>query len=60
MSRERRYYTFQIAEILNLKVTTIRKYIREGKIKAYTIGKEYVVKESELNSFIDKLEKGER
>ena len=59
MIRERRYYTFQIAEILNLKVTTIRKYIRQGKLKGYIVGREYVVKESELNRFIDALEKGE-
>lgn len=49
------YYTVnEIAEKLKLEVTTIRKYIREGKLTAYKFGREFRVGEEELNEFLEK------
>lgn len=48
------YYTVsEIAEKLKLEVTTIRKYIREGKLPAYKFGREFRVGEQELNEFLE-------
>lgn len=47
---------FEVAEVsqkLNLSENTVRKYIREGKIKAVKAGKRYIVSENNYNNFID-------
>lgn len=48
------YTTQQVAEILHLQVTTIRDYIKLGKIKAYKVGKSWRVTEEDLKEFLTK------
>lgn len=47
------YTSEQVAELLQLKITTIRKYIRENKLTAAKFGKEYRISEEDLKSFIE-------
>ena len=48
------YTTEEVADILKYDVQTIRRFIREGKITAYKVGKEYRIKEEDLDIFLKK------
>lgn len=51
---ENKYYTVeQIAELLNMHPKTIQRYIREGKIKANKVGKEWRVTGHDLSLFTE-------
>lgn len=41
----------QVAEILKLHVRTVRNYVRDGRLKATRIGKQYRIALSDLESF---------
>src|SRR4051812_32250345 len=41
----------EAAELLQLHVKTVRRYIREGKLKAKRIGKEYRIARADLEAF---------
>jgi excisionase family DNA binding protein len=43
----------QIAELLQMNEQTIRRYVREGKLKAAQFGREYRVREDDLNAFYE-------
>ena len=45
------YTVDQVAERLNLHAKTVRRYIRDGRLKAKRIGKEYRVARSDLDEF---------
>jgi excisionase family DNA binding protein len=45
------YTVDQVAERLNLHAKTIRRYIRDGRLKAKRIGKEYRVARVDLDEF---------
>ena len=45
------YTADEAAERLNLHVKTVRRYIREGKLKAKRIGKEYRITRADLDEF---------
>lgn len=46
------FYTVdQVAERLNLHAKTVRRYIRDGRLKAKRIGKEYRVTRHDLDEF---------
>lgn len=48
------FYNLQeIAELLNMNLQTIRKYVRAGELKASKIGKQYIVTKENLKAFID-------
>lgn len=47
------YTPQEVADMLKLKVTTIRAYIRNGKLKAAKFGREYRITEEELKRFIE-------
>jgi excisionase family DNA binding protein len=42
---------FDIASRLNLHVKTVRNYVREGRLKATRIGKQYRVSRADLEAF---------
>lgn len=51
---EMKFYTLtQIAELLQMNEQTIRRYAREGKLKAALFGREYRVREDDLNHFYE-------
>lgn len=40
------------AELLDLHVRTVRRYVREGKLKALRIGKQYRITPEDLEAFV--------
>lgn len=51
---EEKFYTVeQIAEILGMHHKTIRKFIREGKLKANKLGKQWRISGHDLSSFME-------
>jgi excisionase family DNA binding protein len=52
---EDRYWTpKQIADRLQVDVHTINRWIREGKLKAIRLGKQYRIPDSEIRAFIER------
>jgi excisionase family DNA binding protein len=52
---ENGYYKLKDIEKLGFgSVATIRRWIKEGKIKAGKVGKNYIIKGEELKSLIEK------
>jgi len=47
----------EVAEKLSVTVTTIRNYIRQGKLQSIKIVRKVYVKESELERFINEAGK---
>jgi excisionase family DNA binding protein len=45
------YTAEQVAQFLNLHVRTVRRYMRDGRLKARRIGKEYRVAQADLDAF---------
>jgi len=41
----------QVAQLLNLHVRTVRRYLREGRLKGKRVGKEYRVTRADLDEF---------
>jgi excisionase family DNA binding protein len=53
MNKSREYYsTEEVAEILDLHIRTIRRFIREGKLKATRVGKQFRIAESDLRTLM--------
>ncbi|MBA7587128.1 hypothetical protein ES708_29145 [subsurface metagenome] len=51
---DKQFYNVEaLSEMLFIPVDTVRKYIREGKIKAIKIGRYYLVSEENLQKFLD-------
>jgi excisionase family DNA binding protein len=49
------YSAEQVAELLNLHVKTVRRYVRDGRLKAKRIGKEYRITRRDLEAFAGEL-----
>lgn len=47
------YDTVETAEKLGVTVNTIRRYLREGRIRCQKIGHKYYVTEDTLKEFLD-------
>jgi excisionase family DNA binding protein len=45
------YSVEQVAELLNLHAKTVRRYVRDGRLKAKRIGKEYRIARADLEAF---------
>jgi excisionase family DNA binding protein len=45
------YTADEVAGLLNLHVKTIRRYVRDGRLKARRIGKEYRIARADLDAF---------
>ena len=45
------YTAEEVAELLNLHVKTIRRYVHDGRLKARRIGKEYRIARTDLEAF---------
>jgi excisionase family DNA binding protein len=45
------YTADQVADLLNLHVKTVRRYMRDGRLKARRIGKEYRIARADLDAF---------
>lgn len=55
MANKEFYKTAELAEILEVNIMTIYRYIKAGKINAYKIGKEYRVAKEDFSAFLKKV-----
>ena len=49
-----------VAEYLKISEVTTYKFVQEGKIPGFKVGRHWRVKRSDLAEFIEKQKKGER
>jgi excisionase family DNA binding protein len=47
------YTTEQVAELLQVSVITIRRYIKSNRLKASRIGKDYRIQEKDLVKLLE-------
>jgi excisionase family DNA binding protein len=45
--------TENVAELLQVDVETVRRYIREGKLRAIKLGREYRVRREDFEEFLE-------
>ncbi len=45
--------TKEIANLLRINVLTVRRWIMAGKLQATSLGKEYRIKKTDLESFLE-------
>lgn len=43
----------EVCELLKMNIQTIRKYIREGKLKASKVGTHYMITEEAIKEFLE-------
>lgn len=55
---EKLYTTKQIADICKVRVETVWRWYREGKLKYVVVGRKKMVKESDFVAFVDGGENG--
>ncbi len=48
------YTTKEVAELLSIKETTVREYIRNGEMEASRLGRMYRVTEEQVKDFLKK------
>lgn len=54
MNKEEQYYTIkEVAEILKVAYLTVYRWVKDGKIEAYQLGKEYRIKKDDLDKFME-------
>lgn len=57
MENKEQFYTAQeLADELRVNIMTIYRYIKAGKLKAYKIGKEFRIKKTIFNIFLEECE----
>ena len=54
---EKTYSPRQVAEIMLVKVTTVREWLRTGQLKGININGRWRIKESALEEFMENREK---
>ena len=47
----------EVSEVLKLNINTVRRYVRESRLRAAKFGRVYRVREEALEEFIKKQEK---
>ncbi len=55
MNEKEFYKTTDLAEKLEVNVMTIYRYIKNGRLKAYKIGKEYRIGKVEFQAFLKEV-----
>lgn len=48
------YTIKEVSEILQIDPETVRNYIRDNKLIAYKVGREWRIKQEELITFVDR------
>ena len=47
------YSLLEVSELLDITYTTVRKYVKEGKIRSQRVGKGYLVTGESIRSFLN-------
>ncbi len=54
MNKEKEFYRAEdLAELLEVNIMTIYRYIKAGRLKAYKIGRDFRIDKNEFNKFMD-------
>jgi len=58
MMNEKEFYKAEdLADVLDVNIMTIYRYIKNGRLKAYKIGKEFRIDKDEFNKFLKECQK---
>jgi excisionase family DNA binding protein len=49
------YKAEDLAELLEVNIMTIYRYIKAGRLKAYKLGREFRIEKSEFDAFLKKI-----
>lgn len=49
------YKAEDLAEILEVNIMTIYRYIKAGRLKAYKLGREFRIEKSEFDAFLKEV-----
>ncbi len=53
MNKEKEFYRAEdLAELLEVNIMTIYRYIKAGRLKAYKIGRDFRIDKNEFNRFL--------
>lgn len=56
MIKEKEFYKAEdLAQLLEVNIMTIYRYIKAGKLKAYKIGREFRIDKIEFQNFLNKV-----
>ena len=56
MIKEKEFYKAEdLAELLQVNIMNIYRYIKASRLKAYKIGREYRIDKNEFNVFLEKI-----
>lgn len=56
MIKEKEFYKAEyLAELLEVNIMTIYRYIKAGRLKAYKIGREFRIDKNEFQSFLKRV-----
>lgn len=56
MIKEKEFYKAEeLAEVLQVNIMTIYRYIKAKKLKSYKIGREYRIDKSEFSRFLNSI-----
>lgn len=56
MNKDKEFYRAEdLAELLEVNIMTIYRYIKAGRLKAYKIGRDFRIDKNEFNSFLKKV-----
>ena len=56
MNKEKDFYRAEdLAELLEVNIMTIYRYIKAGRLKAYKIGRDFRIDKNEFNAFLKKV-----
>ena len=54
MTEDKYFSIYDVSKMLKVAYLTVYRWIQADKLKAYKAGKQYRIKEADLNSFLDK------
>lgn len=49
------YKAEELAELLEVNIMTIYRYVKAGRLKAYKLGREFRIEKSEFEKFLNKV-----
>lgn len=49
------YKAEELAELLEVNIMTIYRYIKAGRLKAYKLGREFRIEKKEFDAFLQKV-----
>jgi excisionase family DNA binding protein len=56
MNKEKEFYRAEdLAELLEVNIMTIYRYIKAGRLKAYKIGRDFRIDKNEFQAFLKKV-----